>query len=66
MIQKYADAGRNVVDFLDYQLSRKAPALSARCCRHCGAALLDGENDDDCSSADVSVSAAPPRRFYAE
>ena len=25
--------------------------MSARVCRHCGAALLDGENEDECSSA---------------
>jgi len=38
--------------------SGKAPSLSARMCRHCGAPLLDGENDDDCSTA---FNAAAPR-----
>jgi hypothetical protein len=43
--------------------------LSARACRHCGAALLDGESEDECSSA--FNSAAPrlrdgQRKFYAD
>ena len=45
----------NVVDFARYQSGRngggKALAISARACRHCGAALLDGESEDECSSA---------------
>jgi hypothetical protein len=41
-----------VVDFAHYQVDRNAAgkALSARTCRHCGAALSDGESEDDCSS----------------
>jgi hypothetical protein len=46
---------RNVVDFARYQAGRNAAgralALSARSCRHCGAALADGEREDECSSA---------------
>jgi hypothetical protein len=54
MIEKFITPGPNVVDFARYQHGRgagKALAISARICRHCGAALLDGENQDECSSA---------------
>jgi hypothetical protein len=44
-----------VVDFARYQVDRnaagKALAISARTCRHCSAALSDGESEDECSSA---------------
>jgi hypothetical protein len=55
MVEKFITPGPNVVDFARYHQGRngagKAQAISARICRHCGAALLDGENQDDCSSA---------------
>jgi hypothetical protein len=55
MVEKVITPGRNVIDFARYQQGRGAaermPAMSARVCRHCGAALLDGENEDECSSA---------------
>ena len=54
MVEKFMTPGPNVVDFARYQQGRdsgKALVISARICRHCGAALLDGENQDDCSSA---------------
>ena len=45
----------NVVDFARYQRDRsaaaKAPAMSARICRYCSAALSEGEIEDECSSA---------------
>jgi hypothetical protein len=45
---------QNIIDFASYQQGRnivfKAPALSARMCRHCGAALAEGEREDECSS----------------
>ena len=48
-------SARNVVDFARYQVGRnaagKAAAISARSCRHCGAALAEGEREDECSSA---------------
>jgi hypothetical protein len=47
-------SARNVVDFARYQAGRnagKAAAISPRTCRHCGAALSDGEREDECSSA---------------
>jgi hypothetical protein len=45
---------RNIVDFASYRRGRnagRAPAMSARLCRHCGAALSDGEREEECSSA---------------
>jgi hypothetical protein len=45
------------------------PAISLRICRHCGAMLLEGEREEECSSA-VNVGASgvggAPRKFYAE
>ena len=67
MVEKVVTSGPNVVDFARYQQGRnpagKAPAMTARACRHCGAALSEGENEDDCSSA-FNVGAS--RRFYAD
>jgi hypothetical protein len=60
MVEKLITSPRNVIDFARYQQSRsvgKAQAFAARLCRHCGAALSDGENEDECSSA---------FKFYAE
>ncbi len=54
MVEKPIIVQRKVVDFSCYQQVRavgKAPAISGRICRHCGAPLLDGENEDECSSA---------------
>jgi len=55
MVEKVITLGRSVVvDFACYQAGRHAAetaAVPARWCRHCGAALLEGENEDDCSSA---------------
>ena len=54
MVEKHITTPRNVIDLADYRpvvASGKAPSLSVRMCRHCGAPLLDGENDDDCSTA---------------
>jgi hypothetical protein len=83
MVEKLITETRNVLDFSSYQQLRRSAADNvaarlasspARLCRHCGAALLDGESDDDCSSAGLvaPVLRAPPalravpRRFYAE
>jgi hypothetical protein len=45
---------QNVIDFASYQQGRnavvRAPAMSARTCRHCGAMLADDEREDECSS----------------
>ncbi len=54
MVEKLLTSPRNVVDFARYQADRsaagRAQAMSARVCRHCGAALLEGEREDECSS----------------
>ena len=72
MVEKVITSNRNVIDFARYQQGRAvsmAQAISARLCRHCGAAMADGENEDECSSA-FNVEAPRPRekarKFYAE
>ncbi len=72
MVEKVIMSGRNVIEFARYQQDRaagKAQAIAARLCRHCGAALLDGENEDECSSA-FNIEASRPRgitrKFYAD
>jgi len=62
---------RNVVDFRSYQQARQATSsraqpISARNCRHCGAGLMDGESDDDCSILSATDATPAPRRIYAE
>lgn len=77
MVEKHITSPRNVIDLANYRqvlASGKASSMSARMCRHCGAPLLDGENDDDCSTAITAAApnaAAPrlreqPRRFRAD
>ena len=72
MVEKIITPRRNVIDFARYQQGRgagKVQAISPRLCRYCGAALLDGENEDECSSA-FNTSAPrvveKPRKFYAD
>ena len=74
MVEKVITPEPNVIDFARYQAGRSAAAGSAlampgRACRHCGAALSEGESEDECSSA-FNIKALrlrePPRRFYAE
>ena len=54
MVEKVIRPMQNVIDFASYQQGRnivvRAQAMSARTCRHCGAALGDGEFEDECSS----------------
>jgi hypothetical protein len=54
MVEKVIMQAQNVIDFASYQQGRnivaRAQAMSARNCRHCGAALADGEFEDECSS----------------
>ena len=80
MVEKVITPGPNVVDFARYQRGRnttgKALAMSARdsrrsarACRHCGAALLEGENEDDCSTVlgiEAPRSRKRPRKFRAD
>jgi hypothetical protein len=62
---------RNVIDLARYQQGRSGgkQAFSTRLCRHCGAVLADGENEDECSST-FNVAATTlrtaARKFYAE
>jgi hypothetical protein len=67
MVEKLITSPRNVVDFARYRAGRnsggKASALVARACRHCGAALLEGESEEECSSAFNSEAL---RKFYAD
>ncbi len=54
MVEKLIKSSANVVDLSRYrELSggAKAPALLPRICRHCGAALAEGEREEECSSA---------------
>jgi hypothetical protein len=63
---------RNVIDLARYQQGRtgdRAQAFSTRLCRHCGAALADGENEDECSSTfNIAASSlrTAQRKFRAE
>ena len=54
MVEKVIMQAQNVIDFASYQQGRsivfRAQAISARTCRHCGAALAEGEFEDECSS----------------
>ena len=74
MVEKHITPAspRNVIDFARYQQDRaagNAQGFSIRICRHCGAALADGEIEDECSSA-FNIAAANPRtaqrKFRAE
>ena len=55
MVEKVITSPPNVIDFARYSAGRraagKALAMSARVCRHCSAALSEGEREDECSSA---------------
>jgi hypothetical protein len=72
MVEKSITSSRNVVDLSRYRernAASKATAMSARICRHCGAALLEGEREEECSSAfniDALGLLTPPRRFVAD
>ena len=52
MVEKCLTSARNVVDFTRYREQRtcEAYSLSGRFCRHCGAALMEGESEEECSS----------------
>ena len=69
MVEKVITPGPNVVDFARYQAGRHAAALAStmpkRACRHCGAALSEGESEDECSSA-FNIKAPGKRKFHAD
>lgn len=65
MVEKHITTARNVIDLANFRQAvtgGKAPSMSARMCRHCGAPLLDGENDDDCSTAFSTAAPRPHER----
>lgn len=66
MVEAAPTPARNVIDFAGYRQDRasKAQPVSARLCRHCGAAMGEGDSDDDCSSANVGATMMPPRRMF--
>jgi hypothetical protein len=73
MVEKLIMSPRNVIDLARYQQGRvagRAQAFSTRLCRHCGAVLADGENEDECSSTFNLDAASTPltaqRKLYAE
>jgi hypothetical protein len=69
MVEKVIMRAHNVIDFARYQQGRNAAAMSPRTCRHCGAALSEGESEDECSSA-FNIEARDlrggPRKFRAD
>jgi hypothetical protein len=70
MVERVITSPHNVVDFARYQHGRNAAgktlAISARSCRHCGAALSEGESEDECSSTFNIDARGGPRQFYAD
>ena len=72
MVDKVVKPGRNIIDFANYQRAQRpseATAISGRFCRYCGAALLDDDREEDCSSASVLLQGPrtrSPRRFRAD
>ena len=54
MVEKRIMSSPNVVDLARYRQradGSRSLAISPRLCRHCGAALMEGEHEDECSSA---------------
>jgi len=53
MVEKALTPPRNVIYLARYQqgcTAARAQAISAQLCRHCGAVLADGENEEECSA----------------
>jgi hypothetical protein len=72
MVERVITSPRNVIDLARYQAERAAgrmPAISLRICGHCGATMLDGEREEECSGAlnvEASGVGGAPRKFYAD
>lgn len=64
MVEKHITSPRNVIDLANYRraMTGGKASMSVRMCRHCGAPLLDGENDNDCSTAFSSAAPRPRDR----
>jgi hypothetical protein len=62
MVDKATTQSRKVVDLASYRqrVGARAPAISVRTCRHCGAVLAEGEREEECSST-FNVEAAKLR-----
>ena len=62
MVDKVTTQARTVVDLASYRqrIGVRAPAISVRTCRHCGAVLAEGEREEECSST-FNVEAAQLR-----
>ena len=55
MVDKTVTQSPNIIELSRYRARTGAPraaALSARLCRHCGAKLMEGEREDECSAMD--------------
>jgi len=54
MVEKVIRRAQNVIDFASFRKGRCATvrfqAMPVRICCHCGAALADGEMENECSS----------------
>ena len=72
MVERLMKARRDVIDFVRSRQDRiigKALAGAPRICRHCGAALMDAENEDACASAfnaGAPILRETSRRIYAD
>ena len=62
MVDKVRTQSQTVIDLATYRkrVGGRAPAISVRTCRHCGAVLAEGEREEECSST-FNVEAAQLR-----
>ena len=53
MVEKSIMSSPNVIDLSRYRGAAMGAGAACRCalCRHCGAALIEGEREEECSSA---------------
>jgi hypothetical protein len=51
MVEKLITSSQNVIDLASYrERNGGATEMAMRTCRHCGAALQEGEREEECSS----------------
>jgi hypothetical protein len=51
MVEKFITSSNNVIDLAGYRgRNVGATEMAMRTCRHCGAALQEGEREEECSS----------------